>query len=540
MRDPTIRVAGVSKRFRLYHERVRSIKENVIGMLRTGRTWEEFWALRDVSFDVRPGEMFALIGENGSGKSTMLKILARILLPDEGAVEINGSVSALIELGAGFHPDFTGRENVFLNASILGFRRRDIVERFDEIVRFAELEKFIDTPVKSYSSGMYMRLGFSIAIHVNPDVLLIDEILSVGDEHFQRKCLDRIQDFRRKGKTIVFVTHALGTVESMCERAALLASGKLMTVGPSRDVVAEYRKLSGGGGAPVFFPDLEAAGVAEAPLDESLKEMVAGMGEIREGLGALTERLDETQTSLAESLESGKERDRRLEWIENRISVDMSIENAKERIVALEKQLVDWHDHERRRDEVLHQLDARMARVEGLVAVHEAFLEKVGRADLKPREWGSGEVKIVSVAFSDGEGRPTDNFVGGGPLHIQVDYEVLNEIENLALGIAIHDSFGRLCYGTNTVLDGVEIPVSAGKGRIRLTIPRLAMRIGEFVASFSAHSVDETAQYHRLDYFYPFTVTPPRERGGALEMTTSWDMIDTAEQEVEGVPESND
>ncbi len=526
MPDSVIRVAGVSKRFRLYHERVRSIKENVIGRFRAGRTWEEFWALRDVSFDIHAGEMFALIGENGSGKSTMLKILARILLPDEGSMAIQGSVSALIELGAGFHPDFTGRENVFLNASILGFRRREIEERFDEIVRFAELERFIDTPVKSYSSGMYMRLGFSIAIHVDPDVLLIDEILSVGDEHFQRKCLDRIQEFRRKGKTIVFVTHALGTVESMCERAALLSAGRLVTIGPARTVVARYRDLSGGAGTPVFFPDLEAARARRPKVDESLQQVMAAVDELESSLEGVTEELRETRETMSGALEAGAERDKQLRWLERRISEDMSVENAKERIVALEKQMVDWHDHERRRDDVLHQLDARMARVEGMVAAHDASLEKVGRADLKPREWGSGEVKITAVTFSDGEGRPTDSFVGGGSFNALVEYEVLTDVSDLALGIAIHDSLGRLCYGTNTILDEVEVPVGPSRGRVRITIPRLAMRLGEFVASFSAHSVDEATQYHRLDYFYPFRVSPTRDRGGALEMTTSWEIVE--------------
>ena len=530
MSDAVVRVDGVSKHFRLYKERVRSIKENVLGRFRAHRAWEDFWALRDVSFEIPPGEMFAVIGENGSGKSTMLKILARILLPDEGSVELKGNVSALIELGAGFHPDFTGRENVFLNASILGFRRREIEERFDEIVRFAELERFIDTPVKSYSSGMYMRLGFSIAIHVDPDVLLIDEILSVGDEHFQRKCYDKIQGFRRKGKTIVFVSHALPTVESMCERAALLSGGRLVALGPAADVVARYRDMSGGGsGVPVFFPDLETGVEPSATFGGELQKLQDSVQGLRGGLEDVRKTLTEAQDALAKAAEAGGTRDDKLKWLENRISVDMSIENAKERIVAIEKQMVDWHDHERRRDQVLHQLDARMARVEGIVSVHDATLEKVGGADLKPREWGAGQVKITEVVFYDGSGQPTDRFDGGGSFHAVVEYEVLDKIKDLALGIAIHDSRGRLCYGTNTVLDDVSVPATRGRRRLKLTIPRLAMRMGEFVASFSAHSVDETAQYHRQDYFYPFRVLPTRERGGSMEMSTAWETVDASD-----------
>jgi ABC-type multidrug transport system ATPase subunit len=449
-------------------------------------------------------------------------------------------VSALIELGAGFHPDFTGRENVFLNASILGFKRREIEERFDEIVKFAELERFIDSPVKSYSSGMYMRLGFSIAIHVDPDILLIDEILSVGDEHFQRKCYDRIQRFRRKGKTIVFVSHALPTVESMCERAALLSGGRLVALGPAADVVARYRDLSGGReGVPVFFPDLETGVTPSVTFGGELQKVQDAVQEIQAGLGDVRQELTEAQESLASAAEAGVTRDDKLTWLENRISVDMSIENAKERIVAVEKQLVDWHDHERRRDQVLHQLDARMARVEGIVSVHDATLEKVGVADLKPREWGAGKVKITEVIFYDGSGQPTDRFEGGGSFHAAVEYEVLEEISDLALGIAIHDSRGRLCYGTNTVLDDVIVPPEPGKRKIKLTIPRLAMRMGEFVASFSAHSVDETAQYHRQDYFYPFRVQPTRERGGSLEMNTTWSFDAADSTGTEGADSGN-
>jgi ABC-2 type transport system ATP-binding protein len=231
-------VDGASKRFRLYHELNQSLKSMIVHRKRS--SYEEFWALRDVSFEIPAGTTFGLIGENGSGKSTLLKCMAKILRPDTGSVSTVGKVSALLELGAGFHPELSGRDNVYMNGSILGLSSKQIDERFDEIVDFAGLEQFIDTPVKNYSSGMYVRLGFSVAINVDPDILLVDEVLAVGDEVFQRKCAEKFADLKDRGKTIVLVSHALGMVGDLCEQVALLEHGKLITVGDSRDVIEGY------------------------------------------------------------------------------------------------------------------------------------------------------------------------------------------------------------------------------------------------------------------------------------------------------------
>jgi ABC-type polysaccharide/polyol phosphate transport system ATPase subunit len=235
---PAITVDAVSKRYRLYHERNQSLKATL--MRRRRARYEEFWALRDVSFEIAEGATFGLIGENGSGKSTMLKCMAKILRPDQGSIATRGKISALLELGAGFHPELSGRENVYLNGAILGLTKRQIDQRFDEIVDFAGLEHFIDTPVKNYSSGMYVRLGFSVAINVEPDILLIDEILAVGDADFQRKCGEKFEDLRSRGKTIVIVSHALANVRNLCDQVALLEHGDLRRVGPAGDVIDEY------------------------------------------------------------------------------------------------------------------------------------------------------------------------------------------------------------------------------------------------------------------------------------------------------------
>ena len=238
MSDAVVRADGVWKRFRLYHERNQSLKAMV---MRGGRaTYEDFWALKDVSFEVPAGSTFGLIGHNGSGKSTMLKTLAKILRPDKGSVSVEGKMSALLELGAGFHPELSGRENIYLNGAILGLTKRELDRKFADIVGFAGLERFIDSPVKNYSSGMYVRLGFSVAINVDPDVLLIDEVLAVGDEEFQRKCLERVADLRAAGKTIVAVTHSLTTVRSLCDEAAWLENGVVREVGKATDVADAY------------------------------------------------------------------------------------------------------------------------------------------------------------------------------------------------------------------------------------------------------------------------------------------------------------
>ncbi len=231
-------VDGVTKRFRLYDERNQSLKAAIMRGRRA--RYEEFLALDDVSLTVAQGTTIGLIGENGSGKSTLLKCMARILRPDHGTIEVDGKVSALLELGAGFHPELSGRENVYLNGSILGLSTREIDRRFDGIVEFAGLARFIDSPVKNYSSGMYVRLGFSVAINVSPDILLVDEVLAVGDEQFQTKCAEKFAELRDDGKTIVLVSHAMGSVRAMCEEAVWLDHGKIRAVGPAGDIVDDY------------------------------------------------------------------------------------------------------------------------------------------------------------------------------------------------------------------------------------------------------------------------------------------------------------
>jgi ABC-2 type transport system ATP-binding protein len=247
-----VEVADVSKRFRLYREKPSSLKQR---LLSSRSRAVDFWALRDVSFDVPEGSTLGLIGHNGSGKTTILKVIAGILRPTSGTVSQRGRLSALLELGAGFHPELTGRENVYLNASFLGLTRKDVDRTYDAIVEFAELEEFMDNQVKFYSSGMLVRLGFSVAIHVDPDVLLIDEVLAVGDEAFQAKCIERVRRFQQEGRTIILVTHALGRVTELCDRAVMLHHGLVHAQGSPEDVVREMRYVLLGVTDPNFVPE---------------------------------------------------------------------------------------------------------------------------------------------------------------------------------------------------------------------------------------------------------------------------------------------
>ncbi|MGB3730957.1 ABC transporter ATP-binding protein [Microbacterium sp.] len=236
---PRIVVKEVRKEFKLRH--THSIKETALAAVRKKPLTTHFRALDGVSFEIGEGEAVALLGFNGSGKSTMLKLISGVLTPDTGTVLTRGRVAGLIEVGAGFHPDLSGRENIYLNAAILGMTKKEIDERFDSIVEFSEIEKFIDTEVKHYSSGMFLRLAFSVAIHTEVDILLIDEILSVGDEPFQKKCLARIRELHKQGKTLVVVSHDLNMISDLCERGVLLRDGNVAFDGPSKDAVQLMR-----------------------------------------------------------------------------------------------------------------------------------------------------------------------------------------------------------------------------------------------------------------------------------------------------------
>ncbi len=271
MSKPIIRVEGLSKQYRIGRREAAygTLRESLMGamtapvrgarrLLSNGRAEggpaneDRFWALRDVSFEVHPGEVVGIIGRNGAGKSTLLKVLSRITEPTEGCVKLWGRVASLLEVGTGFHPELTGRENIYLNGSILGMSRAEITRKFDEIVAFAEVDQFLDTPVKRYSSGMYVRLAFAVAAHLEPEVLVVDEVLAVGDANFQKKCLGKMSDVAQAGRTVLFVSHNMGAVQGLCDRTVRLDRGRVVADGTPQKVVADYfASLSAGFLAPL-------------------------------------------------------------------------------------------------------------------------------------------------------------------------------------------------------------------------------------------------------------------------------------------------
>jgi ABC-type polysaccharide/polyol phosphate transport system ATPase subunit len=282
VRPGEISVEHAARRFRVYPRERRALKDLVVARGHVRGT--DVWALRDVSFHVEPGSAVGLVGRNGSGKTTLLRLLSGIVKPSSGVAAVGGRVGSLLELGAGFHPDLTGRENVYLNGSIHGLKRGTIRERLDEIVAFAGLEDFIDLPVRTYSSGMYMRLGFAIASHIEADVLLLDEVFAVGDESFQRKCFGKIFEFKQRGGTIVFVSHDASAVERLCDRAVLLSEGVVAFDGPTHEAVVAYRRLLAG----ERDPEERAAGLKEWGGDVARVEnvrLLAADGERSQLLG---------------------------------------------------------------------------------------------------------------------------------------------------------------------------------------------------------------------------------------------------------------
>ena len=364
---------------------------------------EKFEALKDVSFSVTKGKTLSIIGENGSGKSTMLKILAGISRPTSGQVRTIGRISALIELGAGFHPEISGRENIFINGIIMGLSKKRIQERYEEIVRFAELEDFIENPVKSYSSGMYMRLGFSIAINVDPDILLIDEVLAVGDASFVPKCLDKIFEFKRRGKTIIFVSHDLSTVERISDEVIWLKEGQIEMQGYPKKVVDTYMEYIG-------------------KKDDTGRRQETGP-------------IDDNET-------------------ENR--------------------------------------------------------------------WGSREIEIRNVQILDQIGKDKLVFKPDEPLIIQFETLVKKKEKDFVFGLAIFNTEGVLCYGSNTLLENFKSNNIQGKGKVRIRIPALNLTNGSYLLDLAVHKKDGYPfDYHH--FLYKFKVTSSHRDIGVIRIPHHWE-----------------
>lgn len=429
--EGAIELRDVSRRFRVVHERNATLKEALIRRRRSSYT--ELWALRDIDLSIAPGESVGIVGRNGSGKSTLLKVLAGIIPPHGGTVESAGTLASLLELGSGFHPDFTGRENVYMNGAIHGLTHRDIDERIGEIIAFSEVADFIDMPVRTYSSGMQMRLAFAVASHVNPDILLLDEVLAVGDEAFQRKCMGRIASFLRGGGTLVFVSHDPNSVERVCNRAVLLDRGRVIADASPGEIVRQYHRA-----------------LATTP----------------------------GRTGAAAS----------------------SGENVNE--------------------------DGGVAATASQAAGPDSDAEASDTA-AKPHPsplggWGSGVASVDRVVLEGPDGE-TASFVSGDPMTIRLEISSSEPIAEPNIGIGINSAFdGKVLYGSNTHLAGMEPGELADNISATFHIPALHLQEGRFAISVAIVPVEGDEVYHWVDDAVEFDVLSRMPGAGLVALDGEW------------------
>jgi len=461
--DHVIRIyQKYSSRHRFQTFKSAIVRGNLFGSLKPD---ELVTAVDDVSFKVEKGQTFGLIGENGSGKSTILKMVAGIAKPSSGRISVTGKVSALIELGAGFHPEISGRENVFINGIMLGLTKKEITRKFDEIVRFAELEEFIEAPVKTYSSGMYMRLGFSIAINVNPEVLLVDEVLAVGDAAFVPKCLDRIDDFRRRKKTILFVSHDLSTVAKICNKVAWLKNGKIKMLGePKRVVDAYMQDVTEEQEVEFRERKEEAAAVAvasPAPVAPAAVETVPVPPPAAQPVAPSPVEAALPMAPFAPAAEPAA----------------------------------------------------------AAAAAEPAAVSDEGRRE---QRWGKREVEIRTVVLRNARGEEKHVFHPGDALVIELDVFAREKVKDFVFGIGVFNSMGVNCYGTNTNLEDYESVSISGEGRVVCRIESLPLINGTYYLDIAVHKRDGYPyDYHQN--MYSFLVSSMIRDEGVARLAHSWE-----------------
>ncbi len=528
-----ITLERVSKVYRRYgrQRRFATLKSALLtgSVVRHLRPEESFEALDDVSLTVAPGATCGIIGRNGSGKSTLLKLVAGITRPTRGEVRVEGRVSALIELGAGFHPEISGRENVFVNGVMLGLSRREIDRRFDEIVEFAELEDFIDAPVKTYSSGMYMRLGFAVAVHVDPEVLLVDEVLAVGDEGFSLKCLDKFADFKRRGKTILLVTHTLSMVERFCDEAVWLDEGRKRLVGDPRRVVqmylADVERIEDAhlaaedakaqqSPAVVGASAATAAGTAQAPEgpvpreEPSAAEAPAAGGRAPEEVPRAVEEppVAEAPPGAATGGPPASERPPAAA----RENLPAAAGPAAAEAVPPGEELPAG-DAPPSADGA--SPGATVPDETGEQPPADMFKAGEGR-------WGSGTVRIEEVALEGRQGTARV-FRSGEPMTIRMQVVADRPVTDFAFGVSIFSTDGVCCYGTNTHLEEMEPGRFDGAGEVAFAIDRLDLVEGTYKLDVAVHKRDGFSyDYHRL--LYTFRVKSSTKDVGIYRPRHAW------------------
>lgn len=421
-----IDVKSLRKSFRSYGDKSYTLKERILHRGRRRHSVHE--VLKGVDLTVYRGETVALIGQNGSGKSTLLKLMTGIIYPDSGSIKLHGKVSSLLELGAGFHPDFTGKENIYNNASIFGLSKKEIDQRLEKIVAFSELEEYIDSPVRTYSSGMYMRLAFSVAINVDAEILLIDEILAVGDANFQKKCMDMIRKLKRRGVTIVIVTHDMGSVDRICDRAVWLTNGKIKKVGMPREIIDEY----------LLDMDEKANLISQRAQEQEREE----------------KNSDPEDTLPLEAL--GEETEA-VEMFQEPEIIELSNHNANTEAAS-----------PTRPEDAMLEMNSEGERV----------------------RWGNGAVALELLGITDALTGKEDIIRTGNGAIIRCRFQIHRSIDTIIYGLAIRNMDGVICLGTNTEIRHikVEVPAVGTTGEIIFTLENLVLTKGDYYLDLAVHS----------------------------------------------------
>ncbi len=500
MSTPAIELTNVTKIYRRYSgKQFATLKSALLqrSILRDLQPSETFPALTGVSFTVPKGCTYGVIGRNGSGKSTALKLVAGITKPTSGTVNVQGRISALIELGAGFHPEISGRENVYINGIMLGLTKREVQDRFDEIVDFAELKEFIDAPVKTYSSGMYMRLGFAVAIHVNPDVLLVDEVLAVGDEGFTHKCLDKFAEFRRRGRTILLVTHSLSLVERFCDAALWIDKGEVRASGDSKRVVGAYltaveeveEKLLAETTARAVE---EATQHATSASTKQAPDIAAHQAAAKSGVGS-TDASIPTRTGLG---------------------TETSVPTGEA-------------GPPRPPEDMFQATEGRPSTGSGRPeAPADMFRAVEGR-------WGSREIEIIDVSFLDGSGKPSFVFHSGDPMSIRMRVRASEPTDDFVFGVGLFNAEGLCCYGTNTYLEEMNPERLTGEAEATFVVDSLDLVEGTYKVDAAVHKRDGAPyDYHRL--LYTFRVKSRVHDVGIYRPRHSWTFSPNVRFKAEG------
>lgn len=459
----SIEVNNISKSFKVFLDKGHTLKEMTIFKKR--RNYEVRQAIKDISFKVKKGEALALIGENGCGKSTTLKLLTKIMYPDTGNIIMNGRVSSLIELGAGFHPDMSGRENIYINASIFGLSKSEIDARLDDIIAFSELEEFIDNPVRTYSSGMYMRLAFSVAINVDADILLIDEILAVGDENFQTKCFNKLREIKATGVTIVLVTHSMGTVESFCDQAIWIKDGLIEASGNSIEVVDKYLEY-----------------MNQRRIETALAE---------------EERQERKETTGQSEQET--------------IPEDSLIEKIAE--INEKQQVQEEETQEEPIEEVIE---------EETYEDENGFADSAEHINYEKNHFGLGHVVITKAQIINSEGRKTKIIESGEKVKIEIHYEIKKPLDEYVFGIGIYTMDYECLMGSNTQLDRFKIDDIKDTGCVTCEV-EINLLKGLYILNVAVVDKDGTPSDFYRDYLH-FEVISKDRSVGTVYLKRNWEI----------------